>query len=156
MGIQFTKDVFVAGEPVEAKVLTRNVSTTNVPSGYDTSYGPNGAFYDGYGIVVTQGTNVVPSLVNRVTNEWSPALSTGSAIHFEFAPGEVREHTIKLNNEFDLRPERVYAISVSTEVRRQGGKGTAVIKTGKATIRIVHPPQALTQTNRSTVPAPAR
>ena len=44
LGIQFNKDSFVTGQPVEAKVLTRNVSSTNVLTDAGLFTGPGGEF----------------------------------------------------------------------------------------------------------------
>ena len=148
LGIRFSKASFSAGEPIEATILLRNVAATNLPSGFSTAGGLNGAFYDGYGIVVTTGTNVVPSLVNRITDPWSPALGTGSAISFEISPGEVREHTIRLDKEFSLKPEMTYTVTATRGVRRLKGTGTAEIKTGKATLKIVPPPATTNEIKR--------
>ena len=148
LGIQFTRESFVAGEPVEARILTRNVTATNVLWGFDRCYGPNGAFYDGYGIVVTQGTNVARSLVNRITDPWSPALGVSSSSLTELTPGGVQEYTVRLDKEFALKPDETYAVTASTGVRKLEGKGSAEIKTGTAIIKIVQPLPALTQTNR--------
>ena len=134
--------------PWKPRFSPRNVTTTNVLSGAGWASGPNGAFYDGYGIVVTQGTNMVPSLVNRITDPWSPALGDLSSSLIELTPGGVHEHTIRLDKEFALEPGETYAVCASTQVRKLEGKGSAEIKTGTATIKIVPPPPPVIQTNR--------
>lgn len=140
LGIQFEQETFASGRSIDAKILLRNIAPTNLVVGAGTAAGPNGAFYDGYGLSVQRGAEALRSLVNRVTNPWSTG--NGSFGWLTIPPGDVREHEVHLSEEYDLRSLGTYRVCASRQVRRLHGKDVVEITSGFATIRVDTPAPA--------------
>jgi hypothetical protein len=139
IGIRLKLGTFKAGESVEAEIITRNTTRTNLVLRVGSSAGPGGDLYDGYGIVVMKGTNVLHSTVNRATEPWS--LGVGSSAFVRVAPGELHKHTVRLDREFDLNGEGTYSVSAFSQVPKLQGVGSAQIATGKAIFAILSAPE---------------
>jgi hypothetical protein len=134
-------------KPVEAEILTRNVTKTNLPSYFGEASGPNGTYYDGYSIFLMRGTNPVPSLIKRTTDPWLQGGGTGSGATFEMPGGEVQTHAVRLDKEYGLKPQIAYSVCASRQVRKLKGEGTTEIKSRSASFTLPAPSGKVAQTN---------
>jgi hypothetical protein len=137
LGIRLEKQKIAIGDSMPVDAVLQNVSATNLVIGNDRAGGTGGAFYDGYGIVVSKGTNQLSSLVKRRTDPFSSDIFAGSSGFTEVAPRDIRHHTIRVDQEFDIKTPGTYTVYVTRKVRKLQGKGSSEIKSEAATFEVV-------------------